>query len=263
MALRLYRTSMFRPFTAAAGRVVNWNRLLFRYTEPADRERMAGMQAKFSEISLKHAQMPKDLPRIDFNMWRKKIKTPGVVDALEAKYNERMSKMVKSDAGVVASRLASQSSEVAAAEAKAKTSSEFLSELQSEIEWTNEWYQQPEAVAQGSPESFNPFLAKTIHQPQVIWRTNKVLFHSNYFKYEGLAEAKIDDVDLTEVRSQLAKGNVKAMAAVAPILEECGDRSAFQRPFWKKWLSKNPNWPAVLKNPQLSVHYRAFTMRQL
>jgi len=264
MTARLLRTTMFRPCTLVR-REVSWNRLLFRYTDPKERDRLARLQAKFGETSSKHGSLPKDLKDSDINFseWRQKIKTPGIVDELEKMYRTAMAQQTTLNSTERAGIEAQQDAEIKAVEAKASTSSDFLSELRAELEWLKPWYDRPMAVAVGSNRSWNKFQTETLYPYFPIYRMNKVMFYNDQLQDEGRPVARINDVDIVELRKQLRNGNVRAyVGALAPIAEQVGDLTWAKRPFFKKWLGP-PKFAEWLRDPSTNIHYRAWALRQL
>jgi len=260
---RIYRSRMFRQCSAAQGRIdLNWNRLIFRYTEPADRLRLVEMQTRFNSVTSEYAAVPKKLDDINFDQWRKEISTPGIVDGLEKKFNAEMAKEVKLDAGERASIESAQSAEVRATEEKAGTSGAFLEELKAEIEWTTNWYAKPEQIPIGSKRGWNQFAQNTMLPAMQIHRMNRYMFLSDTWRAHGRPIHQIHKIDLSALREHLQKGNIAALQPVAPIMEATGSLWFAHRPFFKKWIKAVP-YPAMFKDPNVSIHYRAHKLRQL
>jgi hypothetical protein len=257
----MFRKTMFsRPSVMRAP--INWNRLIFRYTDSKTREHLAQLQGKFAEITGLYASVPKKVDDINWDEYRKTITTPGIVDQFKSEYDEQMKKEVKANAAELAAKKSSQEGEIRALEAKAATSAEFLSELKSEIAWTEQWEQNPEQVTQGTQNSWNQFKQDHYYPAYKIHRVNRVLFLGDPMRNVGREVNKIDNIDLIELRKQLENGNVRAMGAVVPLISEVGDVTALQRPFIKKWI-KPTNYDDTFKNPNNSLPYRAFALKQI
>jgi len=249
-----------RPMATRAP--VNWTRLIFRYTDPKTRAHLAHLQGKFAEVSGLYASVPKKFEDIDWKHWQSAIRTPGIVNQFKSEYDEQMKKEVKVNAAEAAAKKAAQDNEVRALEQKAQTSAEFLSELKSEIAWTSEWEANTEQVTMGTFKSWNKFKRDHYYPNYKIHRVNRALFLGQPMRRAGREVNKINNVDLVELRKQLDGGNVRAMAAVVPILNEVGDLTALQRPFHKKWI-KPTNYDETFKTPTSSLAYRAFALKQI
>jgi hypothetical protein len=255
------RTAVFaRP--AVKRSAVPWARLMFRYTDPKQREKLAQMQTRFQEVQGLYAAVPKEAEDIDWNHWSKTLKTPGVVDKLKATYDDALSKQTKLDLNEESARKAKQDSEIRAIEAKAEVSKDFLNELKSEISWTEKWYNNVDEVAQGTFNSWNEFKRENYYPTYKIHRVNRVMFGNNPSRYAARPVDKLKNVDLIELRKQLSEGNVRALGAVSQIISEVGDLMSLQRPFIKKWI-KPINFDEVAKEPTKSLVYRAFALEQL
>jgi len=257
----MLRTGMFRK--VSVGRApVNWPRLIFRYTDQKAREQLAQLQSKFAEVAGLFTAVPKEVPEIDWDYWRKEIRTGGIVDRFKSEYEEEMKKETKLNTAEVEAKKRAQETEIRALEAKVQTSHQFLSELKPEIEWLQHWYDNVEDVTKGSPRSWNKFKRDHYYPTYKIHRMNRFLFLGNPMQDTGRAVAKIDNVDLVELRKQLEAGNVRAMAAVAPIMSEVTDLDSLKRPFTKKWI-KPVNYEEIFKTPTSSLSYRAFALKQI
>jgi len=252
---------MSRPHLA--GRApVNWPRLLFRYAGSKTREQLALLQSKFSEVTTLYGSVPKTIEPIDWASWKKSIRTPGIVDQFQSEYEAEMKKEVKLNTAEIAAKNAQQEQEIRALEAKAQTSAEFLSELTAEIGWTQKWYNNPEEVVKGTMLSWNRFKREHYYPNYKIHRMNRLLFLGDPLQSEGREADRIDGIDLVQLRKQLENGNVRAMAAVVPIFSAVGDMSSLQRLFIKKWM-KPVDYEEAFKNPNTSLAYRAFALKQI
>jgi len=258
-----FRSAMMAAARRRATRAsVNWTRLIFRYTDPKAREHLAKLQSKTTEVSALYGGVIKSIPPIDWSRWQSVIKTPGVVDTFKGEYDTAMQKVVKLNEQELAAKRSQQEAEIRTVEQKASTSAEFLAELKEEIAWTNHWYERPFDVAKGSRISWNDFAVEHFYPNLKIHRMNRRLFLNQPFQYERPYD-KIDQVDLVELRKQLALGNVRAMAVVTPILEAVKDgMNGLLRPFNKKWL-RNIDYDDQFKNPTNSLAYRAYALKQI
>jgi len=241
---------------------VNWPRLIFRYTDEKTRAYLAQLQHKFAEVSAAYATVPKTVEPIDWNFWKKTIRSKGVVEQFEQEYVTEMKKEVKANATELEQKKRQQEAEIRGIEEKAATSADFLRELNSEIGWTKKWYDNTDAVIEGTWISWNKFKVEHFYPNYKIHRMNRVLFLGDPTQRLVRDVDKMSSVDLVELRNQLNNGNVRAMAAIVPIKTEVGDVSALQRPFVKKWL-KDVNYDEAFKNPNASVVYRAYALRQI
>jgi len=205
--------------------------------------------------------VPKEVPPIDWDHWRKAIRTPGVVEQFKSEYDTEMKKENKLNTAELEQKKRTQEAEIRALEGKAATSADFLKELKDEIAWTQHWYERPEEMTQGTFQSWNQFKRDHYYPSYKIHRMNRYMFLGQPLRHSGRDVDKLKNVDLVELRKQLDSGNVRAMAAVVPILNEF-DVSGLQRPFSKKWLP-TPNWEEVFKNPNTSLVYRAFALKQI
>jgi len=256
------RASMMSRSHLAPRADVNWARIIFRYTDDKTRSFLAQLQHKFTEVATMSAALPKAVKPIDWDYWKKTIRTKGVVDQFEQEYNAEMKKEIKINPTDIESARRKQETEIRAIEEKASTSAEFLRELKSEIGWTQKWYDNTEQVIAGTWISWNKFKVDHYYPAYKIHRMNRVLFLGDPTQRMVREVDKINSVDLPELRKQLNNGNIRAMAAIVPIKEGVGDVSALQRPFAKKWL-KDVNYEEAFKNPNASLVYRAFALRQI
>jgi hypothetical protein len=236
--------------------------MIFRYTDTKTREHLAQLQGKFGEVQALHASIPKKFEGVDWGKWRSTIKTPGVVDQFQKEYDQQMTKVVKLNTNEIENKKRSQEVEIRSLEQKAATSEEFLKELKSEIDWTQQWYENTAETIRGSWISWNRFKLDNYYPNYKIHRVNRMMFLGDPMQRVGRAVEKIRNVDLVELRKQLESGNVRAMAAVAPIFAEVGDLNSLQRPFIKKWV-KATNYEEAFKNPNTSLAYRAYALKQL
>jgi len=258
---RLRAKMMSRPHLVARA-PVNWGRLIFRYTDTKTREHLAHLQSKFAEITGLYATVPKAVEPIDWGYWQKTIRTPGVVDQFRKEYEQEMVKEVKLNPSDEAAKKQRQEQEIRTFEAKAETSGTFLSELDSEIAWTKQWHDNPTEVIRGTWISWNKFKRDNYYPNYKIHRMNRLLFLGDPFQRDARPVDRINSVDLVELRKQLDNGNVRALAAIAPMADEVGDLTALQRPFVKKWM-KPIDYEAAFKNPNTSLVYRAYALKQI
>jgi len=263
MTSRFLRSSMFRPLTTASlGRSVNWNRLLFRYPDAKDRDRIAAMQTRFSEVNAKWGSVPKTLGAVDFAKWRSVIKTPGVVDSMEAKYNDAIGKQQKFDSAGQAVKDATNENEIRGVADKAKASNQFLEELELELQWLREQHDIAEATLLGPRYGWNDWALKYLHPHANIYRVNEFFFLEYPLRDKGHFGHPIMTADWSAIRSQVKDGNVKALAFMEPIMARYGDLGWLRRPFFKKWIKKQ-DFAAIAKDPNQSIFYRAWALKKL
>jgi len=252
---------MSRPHLPARASI-NWTRLIFRYTDQKTRDHLAHLQSKFTEVSALYNGIPKKIEPVDWAYWKKMIRTPGIVNEFEKEYELEMKKEVKLNTTEIEQKGRQQAGEIRAIEEKAATSADFLRELNGEIEWTQKWYANPEEVIRGSWMSWNKFKTDHYYPNYKIHRMNRLLFLGDPAQRLVRPVDRITSIDLVELRKQLNNGNIRAMAAVVPIKADVGDLTALQRPFVKKWL-KDVNYEEAFKNPNTSVAYRAYALKQI
>jgi len=200
-----------RPFMGSAFKAkhvarasVNWNRLIFRYSDEKKKVSLSALQSKWADIQSLHSALPRDVKTIDWNYWRKTIKTPGVVDEFKKRYETEISKQVKVSESDMSRRALEYQQEVKAAEELAGKSDGNIAELEKEIEgieWEKEnidkldleWYYKKNP---GSEEYFQK------EADEAMWFTDPDM-------------EKLETIDFKELRKQLNQGNVRALAALS------------------------------------------------
>jgi len=254
MALRMLRSSAFgRVVRGATGRAVNWERLIFRYSDPAKKEALQSLSARYAEVNALHASLPKaadgvtaaSTPPIDWQAWRKVIRTPGVVDAYQAKYEAATKKEAAVDNAGLARRLQENDAELAVASAAAAKAASNIEALQREI---RVWQWEKDNIDELTVEYY---LAK---YPGLHEKIINQCIDDDWFA--GDENEKLFSVDLKELRRQLNEGNVRALAA----LSFAADRKTISIGPYKDLPV--PSREEQIKNPACSIIWQAAQIRK-
>jgi len=129
-----------RPFMGSAfkirnvARAVNWSRLIFRYSDEKKKASLSSLQNKWADIQSLHNALPPQIKPIDWNYWRKAIKTPGVVDEFKKRYEAESAKKIKISEGDISRRAAEHQAELKVAEDMASKCDGNITTLEKEIE---------------------------------------------------------------------------------------------------------------------------------
>lgn len=246
-------------------RSVNWPRLLFRYTDPKAKEHLVSLQSKFSEVSSLYASVPKSVDAIDWSQWQKNIRTPGIVAELKAHYDKEMSKVVKVNTVELDTKKKAQENEIRQLESNQGESAEFLKDLRSELDYWQSLYNYE-----------NVFVwINDVHSDWRNFPTHR--YKKQAYKLGWTPTRQVSkrwklrafhtvwrNLDLKELRKQLAAGNTHATNPFYVTWERVPRHLYWYVPFDKKWFGQAPAaWSEVSANPQNSIIYRAFQLRQI
>jgi len=199
-----------RPFMGSAfkmrnvARAVNWSRLIFRYSDEKKKATLSSLQSKWADIQSLHAALPKEIKPIDWNYWRKSIKTPGVVDEYQKRYESEMKKEIKVSESEINRRATEHQAEMKKAEEISFQCDGNITKLEKEIdelEWEKDhvddldlqWFYNK------YPGSEEELLKEA---DEAMWFTDPDM-------------EKFDTIDFKELRKQLNQGNVRALAALS------------------------------------------------
>jgi len=204
--LRLFR----RPFmghafkTKNVARAVNWTRLIFRYEDEKKKASLTSLQSKWAEIRSLHASLPREVKPIDWNYWKKSIRTPGVVDEFKRKYDAELSKEIGIADPDAAQRFAQNETELKRAETVAANAEKKIPALQEEVDEMTWEQNNLEKV------DVNYWLKK---YPDAHAEFVRQADHAEWFPDPD--DEKLETVDYKELRRQLNEGNVRALAAIS------------------------------------------------
>jgi len=201
----LRRPFMGNAFKLRHGtRVVNWNRLIFRYRDEKKKSALVSLQSKWGEIQQLWSALPAKVDPINWAYWRRVIRTPGVVDEFQRKYDEEMKKEISVSQPDIAKRTKEHQGELEAAEVLAKKADENISELEKEIsvvEWEKENVDNLDLNW-----TFKKFPG--LQEQQIEEFANSMWFPAPELE-------KLETIDWKEMRRQMNNGNVRALAALS------------------------------------------------
>jgi len=186
------------------GRAVNWQRLMFRYSDPKKREQITSLNARISEIRKQHSSIPSQITPIDWNYWAKTIKTPGIVQTLKEKYEGEMAKQVHLDEGRMKQREKEFERDSAEAQRLANEVPNNVAALEKEVQ-----------ILEWEKENIDSLDIKYFYDkhPGLEQSLIKEGEEGNWFADPELE--KFNTLDFKELRRQLNSGNIRALQSVS------------------------------------------------
>eukprot|EP00823_Brevimastigomonas_motovehiculus_P008165 TRINITY_DN743_c0_g1_i1.p1 TRINITY_DN743_c0_g1~~TRINITY_DN743_c0_g1_i1.p1 ORF type:complete len:263 (-),score=55.89 TRINITY_DN743_c0_g1_i1:271-1059(-) len=233
---------------------INWTRVLFRYGGDVKvKNHLEDMRQRCERVQQDYEALPsKVVEPIDWNEWRKKIATPGIVDAYKAKYEALMSKdvVVKETPEQAKARTASWERELQRAEVRAQQAEERVAQLKDLIkcvEFEKKYFFRIRI----------PTHARAVHPGYLTYIFEKIIMQQDVRdQYLYLHYA----VDWQEIRKGAARGQVKA---IEPLLTQCDHETAYLLPKGLVPYATKQFVQFQLDNPQASTIYRAWALKKI
>jgi len=220
---------------------VNWNRVMFRYSDPAKREKLANLKAKTSEIQelLRSPDTASGgAAGIDWDAWQSAIRTPGVVDMFRRKYEKNLEKEFRVDTSDDAKRQQEFETEMQQAE-------KLAAEADANVEALNEELAVQQWELDNTVIDDMPYMLA--RNPRAFEEA-KSMAHSENMTFAIEKETMgLTGLDFKELRKQLNEGNVRAMAVFAGL----PDTGVLNLGPYKNM--KVPTREEQMKNPSASI----------